>query len=174
MGSFHVRKTDQRRWRRYLLLCFFLCLVGLACQPPAERVEVVDEQAVRDTLAQLAGQFSQAYMEGDVDAMMALYTDDAVVFPGNAEYIQGQEAVRRYWTLPEGRRITHHKITPVAVDLSGNMASDFGHYEVSGVNGDQAWGPSYGKYLIVWKRGDDGRWRMHLDMWNSRPNPEGG
>ena len=173
MRSLHVLKTGPRRRRRYPLLCLGLCLAGLACAPPADRVDAVDEQAVRDTLAVLAAQFSQAYMDGDVDAMMTLYTDDAVVFPGNSEYLQGQEALRRYWALPEGRRITHHKITPVEVEVSGDMASDFGHYEVSGVNGEQAWGPSHGKYLIVWKRGDDGRWRMHLDMWNSRPSPEG-
>ncbi len=26
-------------------------------------------------------------------------------------------------------------------------------------------------YLVVWKQGDDGTWRMHLDMWNGRPAP---
>ncbi len=154
------------------LLLLALCIVSLACQPATEQPETVDEQAVIDTLASLAQQFSQAYMEGDVQAMTALYTDDAVLFPGNSEYIRGKEAIARYWTLPEGRRITHHKLIPVEVEVSGAMASDFGHYEISGENDGAAWGPVNGKYVVVWKRGEDGRWRMHLDMWNSRPQPQ--
>ncbi len=149
-----------------------LCVFSLACQPATEQPEPVDEQAVIDTLASLARQFSQAYMDGDVATMMTIYTEDAVLFPNNAEYIRGEADVRGYWTLPEGRRITHHKLTPVEVEVSGAMASDFGHFEVSGENDGVAWGPVYGKYLVVWKLGNDGQWRMHLDMWNSRPQPQ--
>jgi len=145
-----------------------LCLIGLACQSQTERPETVGDHI--DTLAGLARQFSQAYIEGDARSMAALYTDAAVLFPNNAEYIRGKEAIERYWTLPEGRRITHHKL--ISIEVSGAMASDFGHYEISGENGGVAWGPSYGKYVVVWKQGKDGRWRMHLDMWNSRPQPD--
>ncbi len=154
------------------LLIFSLSLLLQACQSNPQPAEASDSQAVIDTLAGLSRQFSQAYMSGDVATMVALYTEDAVLFPNNAEYIQGKEAIAQYWTLPEGRRITHHQLIPVEVEVSGTMASDFGHYEISGENGDQAWGPAYGKYLVVWKRGADGQWRMHLDMWNSRPSPQ--
>lgn len=158
---------------RMLYLPLMLSVVLIAsCQSPVPSVETQDEQAVIETLAGLADQFSQAYMAGDIAAMMDLYTEDAVIFPSNSEYIQGMEALRKYWTLPEGRRITHHKLMPVEVEVSGTMASDFGHYEISGVNGDQAWGPVQGKYLVVWKQGTDGQWRMHLDMWNSRAPQE--
>ncbi len=154
------------------LLIFSVSLLLQACQSNPQPVEASDSQAVIDTLASLSRQFSQAYIEGDVAAMVALYTEEAVLFPNNAEYIRGKEAIEQYWTLPEGRRITHHKLTAVEVEVSGTMASDFGHYEISGENGDQAWGPVHGKYVVVWKQGADGRWRMHLDMWNSRPSPE--
>ena len=108
-------------------------------------------------------------MEGDASTMAALYTEDAVIFPNNSEYIRGREQIEQYWTLPEGRRITHHRTWTVETEITGTTASDFGHYEVAGENDGQAWGPVRGKYLIVWKQGDDGAWRMHLDMWNSRP-----
>ena len=149
-----------------------ISLLNVICQPGAAEPEAAaDEQAVLDTLAALANEFSQAYVAGDAAAMTALYTDDAVIFPNNSEFIQGHAAIEQYWALPEGNRITHHKITPVEVEISGSMASDFGHYEVSGESASGPWGPNHGKYLIVWKRGDDGRWLMHLDMWNSRPAP---
>nr|NIO33253.1 DUF4440 domain-containing protein [Gemmatimonadota bacterium] len=24
-----------------------------------------------------------------------------------------------------------------------------------------------GKYLVVWKRGEDGNWKLHADIWNT-------
>ncbi len=152
-------------------ISLFCLLTSLGCQVQPEVNETKNNQAIIDTLAILANQFSQAYIEGDVATMVSVYTNDAVIFPNNAEYIRGKEAIERYWKLPKGRRITHHKLIPKEIEVSGSMASDFGHYEISGENDGKAWGPVYGKYLVVWKRGDDGLWRMHLDMWNSRPRP---
>jgi uncharacterized protein (TIGR02246 family) len=134
--------------------------------------QAADEKKVIDVLTQISTQFSAAYMKGDAEKMVSLYTDDAVIFPGNSDLIRGKEAIRKYWRLAPGRTITHHKITAVEIKITGDFAYDFGYYEIIGTNNGETWGPNYGKYLIVWKRGSDGAWKMHLDMWNSRPKPE--
>ena len=112
--------------------------------------------------------FSDAYERGDVDAMIDIYTEDAVIFPGNMEMVKGLADLRKYWALGPGQRITHHEATPTAIHVEGDMASDYGTYEVSGIRGGEAWGPFRGKYLIVWRKDADGQWRMELDMWNAR------
>jgi ketosteroid isomerase-like protein len=139
--------------------------IALAQQP-------AEEKKIIDALAQISTQFSAAYVQGDAEKMASLYTDDAVIFPGNSDLIRGKEAIKKYWTLSPGRTITHHKITAVEIKITGETAYDYGYFEVSGRNNGEAWGLNYGKYLIVWKRGSDGVWKMHLDMWNSRPKPE--
>lgn len=131
-----------------------------------------EEQGVIDALVRISTQFSAAYVKGDIAKLVSFYTEDAVIFPGNSDLMRGKEALTKYWTLPPGRTITHHKITAVEIKINGDFAYDYGYYEVSGRNNGEAWGPTYGKYLIVWKRGNDGAWRIHLDMWNSRPKPE--
>ncbi len=151
--------------KRLLLLGVCLCF---SCQQIPESPKH-DEDAVVAHLGNLADQFSQAYMDGDAAAMTAFYTEDAVIFPTNSNHIRGKEAIQRYWTLPEGRSITYHKLSPTEIVISDSMASDFGVYEVSGVNGEVAWGPVKGKYVVVWKLGVDGNWLMYLDMWNSLP-----
>jgi ketosteroid isomerase-like protein len=154
-------------------LPILILLIGIAgCAGASRSGSSPDEAAVVEHLAEQGRRFSAAYMQGDLDTMIDLYTEDGVVFPGNSEYIRGREALRDYWALPEGQRVTLHEMTPVEVRVDGSMAYDFGNYEVSGVNGDTAWGPVYGKYLVVWQETEDGTWKMHLDMWNSRPAPE--
>src|SRR5688500_2500614 len=149
-----------------------LALGGCAVRPahqfsPATRPSA---DADRAAIEELSRRFSAAYVRGDVDAMVAAYTPDAVIFPGNSEMLRGRDAIRGYWTLAPGARITRHVATPTEIRVEGDHAYDYGVYEAAGERNGQAWGPTLGKYVIVWRRGPEG-WRMHLDMWNSRPQP---
>ena len=154
-----------------------LLLAGaLACAGQPEPRAAAEPGAASSDVALIeeAGrQFSAAYVRGDAAAMAALYTDEAVIFPDVTPAIRGRAAIQRYWTLPPDRRITHHRLMPDAVEVHGDIAHDHGRYEVAGEANGEAWGPNQGKYLVVWKRGEDGRWRMHLDMWNRGPRQAG-
>ena len=129
------------------------------------------DSATIHQLAQLGRQFSAAYMRGDAAAMTDLYTSDAVIFPERSEWITGREAIRRYWTLTPGRRITRHVLSPTRIVVDGQHAYDYGTFEIAGERDGIAWGPSRGKYVVVWRR-DAGGWRMQLDIWNSTEKPE--
>jgi len=162
--------------RKYLVIttCLLVAigLYGFLNSESLPKPNVSDEQEVIRILAQISKQFSATYVQGDIDKLVLFYTEDAVIFPGNSDLIRGKDAIRKYWTLPPGRIISHHKITFVEIKIIGEFAYDYGYYEVSGSNSGEAWGPNHGKYLIVWKKDKDGVWKMHLDMWNSRPKPE--
>jgi ketosteroid isomerase-like protein len=143
------------------LLAVALLLAGA---PVMAQASAADSAAFHE----LGRLFSAAYVRGDARAMADLYTADAVIFPERAEAISGPEAIRRYWTLPAGRRITHHKLTSTAIEVDGDHAYEHGTYEIAGENDGTAWGPNHGKYVVVWRREPVG-WRMQLDIWNSRP-----
>lgn len=142
--------------------------VLLGAAPLSGQTARADSAADVAAIQEQARRFSAAYVRGDAAAMTALYTPDAVIFPERSEAISGTDAIRRYWTLEPGRRITHHRLTATAVVVDGKHAYDHGVYEVAGERDGKAWGPSGGKYVVVWRR-DTGGWRMQLDMWNSRP-----
>jgi ketosteroid isomerase-like protein len=44
-----------------------------------------------DAIKEAARQFSAAYLRGDADALIALYTRDAVIFPERSEAISGHD-----------------------------------------------------------------------------------
>ena len=124
-----------------------------------------------DSLAIIAAAnaFSAAYVRGDADSMAALYTEDAAIFPEGSAAIVGKEPIRRYWTLAPNRRITRHVLMPDRIEILGGVAHDYGRFQIAGDTDGTPWGPSFGKYVVVWRRGVDGQWRMYLDMWNRGP-----
>jgi uncharacterized protein (TIGR02246 family) len=159
------------RFRFILPLCL-LALAGCSVSSAHEvdLARTVPDQGEVARIQELSRRFSAAYVAGDIETMVGLYTPDAVIFPGNSEALQGPDAIRRYWTIPAGQRITRHQATPTEIRIDGDHAYDYGVYEIAGERDGTAWGPTPGKYVIVWRRTPQG-WRMHLDMWNSRPQP---
>jgi uncharacterized protein (TIGR02246 family) len=161
-----------RRFRTALLI-FGVLALGACSVRSAHELDLSRTEPDQGEVAQieeLSRRFSAAYVAGDIETMVSIYTPDAVIFPGNSEAIRGHEAIRRYWALAPGQRVTLHRATPAEIRIDGSHAYDHGVYEVAGENNGTAWGPSHGKYVIVWRRTPRG-WRMHLDMWNSRPQP---
>ena len=122
-------------------------------------------------ITEAARQFSAAYMRGDADAITALYTRDAVIFPERSDAISGPDALKRYWKHEPGQKVTRHRLIPTQVTVDGKHAYDHGIYDIAGERNGKAWGPVRGKYLVVWRREPDG-WKMQLDMWNSGPEPK--
>ena len=143
-------------------------VTGLLPAPPlGAQVAATDSAAIHET----GRRFSAAYLRGDVATMVALYTDDAVIFPERSAAISGTDAIARYWTTRPGRRVTRHAMTPSRIVVDGRHAYDHGTYEIAGERDGTPWGPTRGKYVVVWRR-EPGGWRMALDIWNSGPAAE--
>src|SRR5262249_13582632 len=108
---------------------------------------------------------------GDAKGMAALYAPGGVIFPGGRPMIRGREAIAQYWTLPAGVKEVEHKATPDSVIVVGNTAYDYGTFHARSSRDGQLGNPGFGKYVIVWERQADGRWLIHLDIWNASPAP---
>jgi ketosteroid isomerase-like protein len=53
--------------------------------------------------------------------------------------------------------------------LSGNLAYEEGTYSIKIPGSDGKTSEEIGKYIVVWKKGADGHWRLHRDIWNTNP-----
>ncbi|MGI9550627.1 MAG: YybH family protein [Aurantibacter sp.] len=119
----------------------------------------------KEKILTAAKNFSKAYMDGNLDAIANAYTGDGKIFPNNTPIIEGREAIRKRWELPEGVQVLHHELNPEEVNLLGNYAYDYGYYQgkTKKVNGNiDEW---KGKYVVVWKKVEND-WKMYLDIWN--------
>lgn len=154
-----------------LALAFVLCLLfaPAALAQSAEPVTSGDPADIEAILEQSRA-FSEAYVRGDIDALVNVYAEDGIAAAGGRDFVRGREALRDFWALPEGRDVTHHAATPVELHVAADMAYDWGYYEGAVTQDGEARPPFRGKYLIVWQRDDDGVWRMAHDMWNSLPS----
>ena len=145
-------------------------VVGLALATHGQESRAQTAPSDSAAIHNISRSFLAAYVRGDAAAMAALYTSDALIFPGQSDRITGRKAIAQYWTLRPGRRVTRHVVTPASITVDGKHAYDYGVYEIAGGQDGRPWGPVRGKYVAVWRR-EGTTWRMHVDIWNSGPVP---
>lgn len=124
-----------------------------------------DEQVLREVDAQ----WSAAAGARDLDKIVSFYSDDATVLPPNAPAATGKDAVRKTWKemidLP-GFALTW-KATKVEIAKSNDMACVIGTYEMKMNDASAKPVQDRGKYLAVFKKQADGKWKCSADMFSS-------
>lgn len=109
--------------------------------------------------------FSSAYMQGQTEELVKLYTSDAGLLPGNGDIVKGEAAIRKFWKIPQGQKILLHVVTPLEIEVVENTAYDHGYFEGETLFADGKKSKWYGKYVIAWKK-VNGEWKIYLDSWS--------
>lgn len=111
--------------------------------------------------------FSQAFVNGDIETIMAIYSPNAKIINGNDNIENDINVIREYWTpnLKSSWQLKWHKTQSDELIIDGQLASDIGYYSGLSMNEDGRESQFGGAYVIVWRK-IDGVWRIHLDMWN--------
>jgi ketosteroid isomerase-like protein len=145
-------------------LSVVLCLLLAACGGPLDQAGLTSELletdrafAARSVEAGAARAFEEFLAE---DALQL--PDDQPPVAGRSAIVAGLDAMGDDWVLawePQTARVGD----------GGRMGWTWGTWELSSAGGGAE--PRFGKYLNVWQRGRDGRWRVSVDMGNGSPAP---
>lgn len=115
--------------------------------------------------------FMESFKNKDAAGIAAHYSEDAVALPPNAERIAGRENIQKMWQSWVDAGLTDLTLKPLAVEESGDIAIEEGTYSINvPASGGQPM-QEVGKYVVVWKKGPEGAWQMHRDIWNSNQAP---
>ncbi|MBC6606912.1 SgcJ/EcaC family oxidoreductase [Hymenobacter sp. BT188] len=107
--------------------------------------------------------FEASFERGDAAAIAALYTPDGSLLPTGMEPIQGAAGIQSFWQGAIDMGIKRVKLKSREVEELQDTAIELGTYTLFGSDGQQM---DQGKYLVVWKE-QDGKWRLHQDIWNT-------
>lgn len=145
-----------------------LAAVALGC---AARLVAADESAVRDYIRLAEDRFADAQVRRDVPAMMEVYADDVVVFPPGEGPVSGKAAVTRWRTraLALAPRISREQFETASLDVCGDLAVETGSVAIQEEASGAPAVVNRTPYITVWKRQEDGSWKVRKDIWNHGP-----
>ena len=153
-----------RRWSM-LFVIGLLCFTSACKQQEAPDTRAADERAIRD----IETDWNKALGAKDVERIVSYHSDDASLFYANRPIMTGKEAIRAYWTKSLAAPGLSLSIQTVKVEVarSGDLAYTHGTYTGSseGPKGQPV--AHQGKYLVVYRKGSDGIWKVVADSANT-------
>lgn len=143
------------------LLLAVVCVTGLTTAAAAEDVS----QAIEQNNAR----FVEAFKAGDAATIASMYTETAKMLPPDATEIAGREAIQAEWQSWIDDGLKDLTLDAQEVEASGDLAYEIGVFSLQVPTENNAMATASGNYVVVWKRGGDGNWQLHVDTWNDAP-----
>lgn len=152
---------------RWMTVAVVAATAGAGSRVLAQEAPAEAEGAFEEAYAA----FSAAYRAGDAEAVAALYADDAFYLAPGDEIERG-DVGRHFGFLssfePGAGPVIEFEV--VDRDISGGLAYDIGYFTFR-QDGAPAESAGRGKFIVIWKRGEDGVWRIHADGYSEVEDP---
>ena len=117
-------------------------------------------------LVALDAEWSKAAGTRNVDRVAAFYADDAVAYPPNEAVSVGRAEARQVWARYFADPTYQISWKTTAAGVEKALGWTAGTYEDSVKGPDGKSVVTTGKYVCVWRKGADGKWKAILDIWN--------
>ena len=130
---------------------------------------VASQEDLASVIRAQNARYMTAYRARDVAGVTALHTEDGTVIAPNRERAKGLDAIHAFLADEMNLGPGEIELTTVEVTrLDDDMAYEIGQYKLTiNVVGGTAI-EDQGDYVVIWKRGNDDAWRMHVDIWNTK------
>ena len=121
-----------------------------------------------EVIVALDSEWAAMIDDHDLDGVVELYDKEgSFLIPGQPP-LEGQGAIRSAWQylfgLPEFK--LRFESLSVIVASGDDIAVDRGPYELS-YRGETDLSVEKGKYLVIWRKNDAGKWKILADMFNN-------
>ena len=120
-------------------------------------------------VAQVRDAYLKASNAGDAKAIAALYTPDAVEMPPNEPMVKGRPAIESYYQKQMGQMSVKLALTAIETRTAGEWGYDVGTYTQTLTPKTGGGKPieDRGKYVVLLKKGADGKWLVSHAIYNS-------
>jgi ketosteroid isomerase-like protein len=106
--------------------------------------------------------WNRAYNRRSADGCAAIFTDDPVMLAPNRPAIRGLTGVREFFQTMIDEVGGHAHTEMVEFGIGGDLAYQIATYEFADTDK-----PDKGKFVEVFRRKDDGSWKVCLTIYNS-------
>lgn len=121
-------------------------------------------------------EWQEAYGNRDFDALANLYTEDGWVMARRRPAMRGRDEIKDFFASVAENTKLAVTFDVEELEVIGDHAWNTARFALTYQPMDDIHGTGpihdFGRALIIYKKGDDGRWRIHRDMDTPTPDAE--
>ena len=116
-------------------------------------------------LIKMEAAFDQATLERGLDGFMSFFAEDGAVLMPNIGPVKGRAAIRKTKEAGFSRPGFSLRWKPEYADIaaSGDLGYTYGPYTLTFTGADGKKVTRTGRYFTIWKKQQDGSWKVMLD-----------
>jgi uncharacterized protein (TIGR02246 family) len=149
--------------------CIGTCMLLAVLSACGTRERAVDTRAQESAIRETELAWSRACAAKDLEATLSFYADDASILSPNMPIVTGKDALRKWWAqdfaMP-GMSIAFRS-DKIEVARSGDLAWSRGTADVTFNDPAGQLIRDRDKYIAVWRKQADGKWKAVADMFNT-------
>lgn len=147
-------------------------LAACAQQAPAPTAAPDTRAADEATLRGVIKDWAAAAQAKDATKFVSVYADDATVMMAGAADIKGIAAIREAipHMMQDPAFALSFEADRIEVARSGDLAYETGSYSMTMTGPDKQPLTEKGHYVVVWRKGADGAWKVVIDAPISDPS----
>jgi ketosteroid isomerase-like protein len=135
----------------------------VACSSFAYAESVMEDQKLAEKLNQ---NWNTLFNSGDAKAVSQLYSETAILSPGNGQILKGQKEVEALFLSFVVGGVHNHAIEVVDSYRDGNTLYQVSNWSASGQEADGVTPTFGGVVTLVSKLNEQGEWKLQLHSWN--------
>ncbi len=147
---------------RALLVGLVASTLIVACSQKTEEIKV--NPAI--TIEAANAKWNKALNSGNVKELAALYTENAILSPGNGKTIVGRAEIKNLFKGFVDGGVHNHTLEIIEVGGTGKMIYQVAKWKAQGAEANGKT-PSFGGIATsVLQQGSDGNWHTRTHIWN--------
>jgi len=151
----------------WAVIVVFGLAVGCASQPPAPATPAVDLAAEEKAIRAEATAWGAAIKAKDLEGTLSFYAADACILPDRMARASTPDERRKLWeAVLKELELASIDTTDVTLAHHGDLAYEAGKFTQTVKDKRGRTSTVAGKYLVVWKKQADGKWKAVADTWN--------
>jgi len=146
----------------------FALATGCGSQPPAPATPAVDLAAEEKAIRAEATAWGAAIKAKDLEGTLSFYAADACILPDRMARASTPDERRKVWEGVFGQPadLTSIETTDLTLAHHGDLAYEAGKFTQTVKDKKGKTSTVIGKYLVVWKKQADTKWKAVADTWN--------
>ena len=123
--------------------------------------------SVKSAIAASNKSYGECFAKGDSTGFVSHYTKDACIYVSNMPRMCSPAAIAGFFNMGCKMGIKGLDLTTEELIGGKDGVAEIGKYNMKDSAGNSM---DKGKFIVVWKE-EDGKWKMHRDIWNSDMPP---
>ncbi|MCB5190569.1 DUF4440 domain-containing protein [Methylobacillus arboreus] len=151
---------------KVIVAVVLLALVAIAAVAVYQCNAKPSEEDAKAIVSKLNTAWDEAFAQASAGTLSSYYDANGSLLPAGGEQVTGSQAIADFWSGLFAKGFAEHQITNVETGIVGNTLYQRGKWSAVLKSEDSEPQQFSGNLHILYKKQDDGSWKILTHTWN--------